>query len=338
MDKRPPLPKKPNKPKTRKAEKLLPDISSVNRNPPVIIKEQQFGHGKNIVMGISSSHLCIATGRSGVQLYDLTTMKEDGLVTCYESKVTTLFAVSDSKIWAGSSEGHLFLLDLKKKLVIDKKFKAHSGSVKFISRFRETLLSCDDEGNLIIWSNIESFEKKQFIKVLQKPVGICDCGSDGIWATSSKNLQIIRPDFSSSHMIEVSAILLNSGTITDMENCNLTNNIFLSFDDGNVAIWDTKSQTLLSVYNISYYKILKMILIGEKFLWITNTTRKIIVIDISDSCNWIVKKEWEASSQCISNFSVLDSKEDTFVASSSTEGLVSIWSGSNGNDELGNLF
>ncbi|KAK7038861.1 hypothetical protein VNI00_010491 [Paramarasmius palmivorus] len=178
----------------------LPDASRSSRRPPLlgscgVSVPAQSGRvvlvGGLIVVG-AGHHLRVwdISASLFAPIYDLHTSTwiggSKGKSKSKEIKISALCVRGEGVVWAGTKEGHLFEVDVRKGGVKAWKLSAHLKEVVFLGRWRSWVVSVDEGGKVCVWEAEDGFKSPPKVIRITDKLEFCALLTNGTLWTSSR--------------------------------------------------------------------------------------------------------------------------------------------------------
>jgi WD40 repeat protein len=202
-------------------------------------------------------------------------------------------------IWLGNNYGEIQEIDIRSRQVVQAKSSAHnSRCIVEMHRYRNSILSIDDDGKLHVWSagndgapslsmapsSFRVARGHTFSIILQR----------NLWLASGKEIRVYDPSSPDHFHVTTQAFVQEgvSEVTTGAVISDQLDNVYFGHSDGKVTIYSASKLSCIAVVNVSAYRISTMSGAGQ-YLWAGFSTGMIYVYDTTTS-PWTVKKDWLA--------------------------------------------
>ncbi|ODO06654.1 hypothetical protein I350_04012 [Cryptococcus amylolentus CBS 6273] len=315
------------------ARRLLedhPDTTQANRKLPAFVPDVRIKECHHVsAFAVYGRYVC--AGAHHVRIYD--TMLSDHAIQVIElkehvdgpggggkvkeTKVTAMgFRPGCSEaeegrwLWCGTKDGHLWEVDITTGEAFAFKAYAHTSAVSHIWRHRQSVLTLDDSGKLLVFEvaqeagskptltrTLRIGEKFTFAKML--------CGK--LWTSSGPAARSVTSASSRGPTVRIydpccagnmpppKSLFTTewTGAVTSATYMPLDRHtIFMGHEGGYVSRWDGKELVCVGVMKVSNTDVLALEGVGE-YLWAGNRKGQVFVYDIQEK-PWVATNIWTA--------------------------------------------
>lgn len=314
---------------TSQAQRILdeyPDSTTANRRPPSFVPDVHVHPSHQIhAFAVHGRHVCTAAHH--VKVYDtlmsnqpilVVDLRDTGLeFRIKEPRVTAMCFRPASKLadegrylWCGTKDGHLWELDIRTGEVTDTRQGAHGSAVAHILRYRQYLLTLEENGKLHVFEvdrdgdgpptllrTVRVSDRYTFARMIGSKLWTASAPpsrSTTNIASKGPTIRVYEPCAQGS-MPPAKTLYATewTGAVTSATFIPFRpSEVYLAHEGGYVSIWDAEEYTCLQVLKISSTDILACEGVGER-LWTGNRKGQIQVYDISEK-PWKTTNTWIA--------------------------------------------
>lgn len=324
-----------------------PDASTANRKAPRFRGTHwDLLTGKEIRRTALSGDLLMIAHNDKLKLHNILTGEVIWQLPVVDTRVTAMeFRTVNTEnleqagqfLWVAFKDGSIHELDLRNRVIVERYFHAHSGSIIAILRDGQAMWTMDEGGNLQVWSNKTTSTlkgKPSFVSmrtVLGVSVALVIEGR--LWLGAGRAVHIFDPSrkkdsrLTPDRGLEPGKI---TGLITSAVHLPHTPDlVYFGHDDGKISIYSRSEHRCVEVLSISHYNLSGLLGVGD-YLWASFKTGKIFVYDVH-SRPWRVMKEWHAHKSPILELAIdrhgLWKEKRLQVSSMAGDGALKVWDG-----------
>lgn len=314
---------------TTQAQRMLedyPDSTNANRRPPSFVPDIKIQPTNQIyAFAVHGRYVCTAAHH--VKVYDtimsnqpilVVDLKDTGLeFRIKEPRVSAMcfrpaakLADEGRYLWCGTKDGHLWELDIRTGEVTDTKQGVHGSPVVNIIRYRQFLLTLEENGKLHVF---EVSRETDSPMTLLRTVRVSDrftfaqMVGGKLWTatappnrsttnTTSKGptIRVYEPCAEGSMPAAKTLYATEwTGAVTSATMIPFRpTEVYLAHEGGYMSVWDADDCSCLQVLKIGASDILAVEGVGER-LWTGNRKGQIHVYDISER-PWKTTNLWTA--------------------------------------------
>lgn len=300
----------PSKPIESVHVTAFPDGSSTNRRPPLLKKgvEEISTKYDPRIFDVCGEFVC--TSGQFTRVWNI--IDGEQITSLAHSEGTKATAVAfkpaanpqdeGAKLWIGLSSGEIMEAEVATNQIVMSKGSVHGRhEVIRIHRHYNELWSIDDLGNLLVWGpdetgvpNVESNPHQSF--KLPKNHNFSMVVGDELWHATGKEIRVFLPTLDGRTQFQVlirplqadGAGEVTSGTLIKTQ----PNKVFFGHSDGKISIYSTKDYSVISLLNISTWKMNSLTGVGHR-IWVGYNTGRVCVYDMGET-PWVILKEWQA--------------------------------------------
>lgn len=313
----------------------FPDATFANRKPPVLRNRkpiqatgQFYSFAVRGQVTITGQHHIYVWHPSHPQLSSESVGLPHGEHKVHAVEFRASEDVGDSRyVWGGTRDGHIFEVDSAELKVVTVRLNVHSYPITAIFRIKNSMVTLDDSGKLLIWGTVDGKaapqlsstpkaqripEKQNFVAVIGAEIWTSSGPNSKAGATSvaarSPQIRVYDPTGAGPFNVVPRPLITpeSAGPVGSVTASAIVPSqphlIYLGHDNGNVSVWNRTTYTCVLVQRVSQYRLTSMVGIG-RYLWAGFRTGFIYVYDV-DVEPWTVRKAWRAHKESVTKITV----------------------------------